>query len=112
MNTNEMETILRAVDHASGASDRWAFFVALAVLGSVTAIAVKWLVSRIELQMAAMAKDREAYEASLKSIIADQHAQMKLSTESQVRNTVALDLNTAALNHVTRVVNANKESRA
>lgn len=111
MNTNDMETILKAVDHAAHASDRWAFFAALFVLALVTALAVKWLVNRIEVLMAGMAKDRETYEASLKAIITDQHSQMKLATESQVKNTIALDLNTAALNQVSGLVGAIKATR-
>lgn len=115
MSTNQMETILQAVDHASRASDRWAFFAALVILGIFAVLVMKRLVNQNATLIQTMNEDRKLYdsrvqeerknsELALKTIIADQHAQVKLVTEAQVKNTIALDLNTAALNNVSGVV--------
>jgi hypothetical protein len=95
--TNEMD-ILRAVETASHASDRWLFIATLALLGAFATAVMRKLGNQNAELIVQLKSDRTAYETSLKSIISEQHGQLKNAIESQCANTTALELNTAALN--------------
>lgn len=87
MNASEM---IRAVDHAARMNDRWLFIALLVCFGMFAMWLMRYFVRQHERLIADHQKARDAYQESLRGVVAEQSA-------ANARLVVCLDNNTRVL---------------
>ncbi len=81
---------LRAVDHAAGMNDRWLFVASLVVFGVFAAFVMRYFVRQHERLIDDHKQARNAYQESLRGMVAEQSA-------ANAKLIVCLDNNTKVL---------------
>jgi hypothetical protein len=66
--------ILKTVDHAAGADDRWLFVASLVVFGVFAAFVMRYFVRQHERLIDDHKQARDSYQESLRNVVAEQSA--------------------------------------
>ena len=87
MNPTEL---IRSVDHAAAMNDRWLFVASLVALGVFAAFVMRYFVRQHERLIEDHKQARDAYQVSLRGVVAEQSA-------ANAKLIVCLDNNTKVL---------------
>ncbi len=82
--------LIRSVDHAAAMNDRWLFIASLVVFGVFAGFVMRYFVRQHEQLIADHKEAREAYQESLRGLVAEQSA-------ANAKLIVCLDNNTRVL---------------
>lgn len=92
---------MQAANQLAERSDRFAFFMALLVLGTFGLFVVRYMIKQNEKLVSALTDSHVKFQVELKGIVADQGGLVKANTEATSRQNELLREHTAVLKSAT-----------